>query len=109
GAVGMGGRFVAVANAPSGTYWTPAGLASLQRRELAISYVQWPADVHYNHLTMILPSHRLGGSLALQFGVLGTNIDETSEVQPFGTGRTFSYSDMVTGLAYSRRWTDTLL
>jgi len=108
-AVGMGETFVAVANDPSAIFWNPAGLASLQRRELAISYVQWPADVNYNHLTMIMPSRRLGGSLALQFGVLGTNIDETSELQPFGTGRTFSYSDMVTGLAYSRRWTDKLL
>src|SRR5215831_18795257 len=88
-AVGMGETFVAVANDPSAIFWNPAGLASLQRRELAISYVQWPADVNYNHLTMIMPSRRLGGSLALQFGVLGTNIDETSELQPFGTGRTF--------------------
>ena len=39
----------------------------------------------------------------LQFGVLGTDIDETSEQQPFGTGRTFSYSDVVAGFAYSRR------
>jgi len=108
-AVGMGETFVAVANDPSAIYWNPAGLASLQRRELAISHVQWPADVTYDHLTFILPSRRLGGSVALQFGVLGTDIDETSELEPFGTGRTFSYSDLVAGLAYSRRWTDKLL
>src|SRR5215470_15693040 len=52
-AVGMGETFVAVADDPSAIFWNPAGLASLQRRELAISYVQWPADVNYNHLTMI--------------------------------------------------------
>lgn len=108
-AVGMGETFVAVANDPSAIYWNPAGLASLQRRELAISHVEWPADVQYDHLTLIVPSRRLGGSLALQFGLLGTNIDETTELQPFGTGRTFSYSDMVAGVAFSRRWTDKLL
>ncbi len=108
-AVGMGETFVAVANDPSAIYWNPAGLASLQRRELAISHTQWPADITFEHLTLILPSRRLGGSLALQFGVLGTDIAETSELQPFGTGRTFSYSDLVVGGAYSRRWTDKLL
>ena len=108
-AVGMGETFVAVANDPSAIFWNPAGLASLQRRELAVSHVQWPADVTYEHLALILPSRRLGGSVAFQLGVLGTDIDETSELQPFGTGRTFSYSDLVVGGAYSRRWTDKLL
>lgn len=108
-AVGMGESFVAVANDPSAIYWNPAGLASLQRNELAIHHVQWPADVDYDHLTLILPSRRFGGSIALQFGVLGTDIQETTELQPFGTGRTFTYSDMIAGAAFSRRWTDKLL
>jgi len=108
-AVGMGETFVAVANDPSAIYWNPAGLASLQRRELAISHVQWPADIAYDHVTFTLPSRRFGGSFAIQAGLLGTQIDETSETQPFGTGRSFSYTDFITGLAYSRRWTDKLL
>src|SRR5580765_128324 len=65
-AVGMGETFVAVANDPSAIYWNPAGLASLQRRELSFSHVQWPADVHFEHLTLILPSRRFGGSIAVQ-------------------------------------------
>ena len=108
-AVGMGEAFVAVANDPSAIYWNPAGLASLQRREFAVSHVQWPADVTYEHLTLIIPSRRFGGSIGLQLGVLSTDIDETTEFQPFGTGRTFSYSDVVAGIAFSRRWTDKLL
>ncbi len=108
-AVGMGEAFVAVANDPSAIYWNTAGLASLQRREFSISHVEWPADVNYEHLTLILPSRKLGGSIAVQLGVLATDIEETTELQPFGTGRTFSYSDVVAGLAYSRRWTDKLL
>ena len=108
-AVGMGEAFVAVANDPSAVYWNPAGLASLQRREVAVSHTQWPASVNYDHITWVMPSRRLGGSVAVQFGVLGTRIDETSELMPFGTGRQFSYSDLVVGAAYSRRWTDKLL
>jgi hypothetical protein len=71
--------------------------------------VDWPADIHYDHLTVVLPSHRLGGSIGLQFGVLGTTIDETTDLEPFGSGRQFAYSDFVVGAAFARRWTDKLL
>jgi len=108
-AVGLGEAFVAVANDPSAIYWNPAGLASLQRREVSESHVDWPADIHYDHVTLVLPSRKLGGSIALQAGVLATTIDETTELDPFGTGRTFSYSDVIVGAAYARRWTDKLL
>jgi hypothetical protein len=56
-----------------------------------------------------VPSRRFGGSFAFQFGVLSTTIDETDEFNPFGTGRSFTYSDAVAGVAYARRWTDKLL
>jgi len=41
--------------------------------------------------------------------VLSTEMDETTEYEPFGTGRSFFYSDLVAGAAYARRWTDKLL
>ena len=108
-AVAMGESFVAVANDPSAIYWNPAGLASLQRREVAASHVAWPGDIGYEHVTLVIPSRRLGGSLGIQLGVLATRIQETTDIEPFGTGREFSYSDLVTGVAFARRWTDKLL
>lgn len=108
-AVGLGESFVAVANDPSAVYWNPAGLASLQRMEVSLSHVGWPGDINFEHVTWVVPSRRFGGSFALQFGALTTNMDETSELQPFGTGRSFSYSDMIVGGSYARRWTDKLL
>jgi len=106
---GMGESFVAVANDPSAIFWNPAGLASLLRKEVAVSHVEWPADIGYEHITLVVPTQKLGGSFGLQFGVLSTRLDETTELQPFGTGRSFVYSDMVAGAAYARRWTDKLL
>ena len=108
-AVGMGETFVAVANDPSAIYWNPAGLASLQRREASESHVAWPGDIQYDHATLVIPSRRLGGSLGFQLGVLSTRIQETTDIEPFGTGREFSYSDLVAGVAFARRWTDKLL
>ena len=108
-AVALGESYVAVANDPSTIYWNPAGLASLQRQEIQFSHADWPADVHYEHAAWVLPSRRFGGSFAFQFGVLSTELDETTELQPFGTGRSFLYSDVVAGMAYARRCTDKLL
>lgn len=108
-ATGLGESFVAVANDPSAIYWNPAGLASLVRPEVAISHLEWPGDIRYEHITFVQPVQRLGGSLAFQLGVLSTEIDETTELAPFGTGRSFFYSDVVAGGAYARRWTDKLL
>jgi long-subunit fatty acid transport protein len=108
-AVSMGESFVAVANDPSTIYWNPAGLASLQRQEIQFSHADWPADIHYEHAAWVLPSRRFGGSFAFQVGALSTEMDETTELHPYGTGRSFLYSDFVAGAAYARRWTDKLL
>ena len=108
-AVALGEAFVAVANDPTAIYWNPAGLASMQRQEVSLNHVSWPGDIDYEHLAYVLPVRRFGGSLAFQLGVLSTDMKETDEYHPFGTGTTFSYSDFVAGAAYGRRWTDKLL
>jgi hypothetical protein len=108
-AVALGEAFVAVANDPSAIYWNPAGLASMQRQEALLNHVSWPGDINYEHLAYVLPVRRFGGSFAFQLGVLSTDLDETDEYHPFGTGTTFTYSDFVAGVAYGRRWTDKLL
>lgn len=108
-ATGLGESFVAVANDPSAIFWNPAGLASIQRQEVQVNHLGWPGDISYDHLAYVLPVKRLGGSLAFQLGALSTTMDETSELHPFGTGRSFVYSDVVAGAAYARRWTDKLL
>jgi len=108
-ATALGEAFVAVANDPSAIYWNPAGLASMQRQEFQVSHVEWPADIRYEFLAYVIPSQHFGGSFALQLGALSTEIDETTEYEPFGTGRSFFYSDVLAGVAYARRWTDKLL
>ena len=108
-AVGLGESFVAVANDPTAIYWNPAGLASVQRQEVEFSHLAWPGDINYEHIAWVVPARRWGGSLAFQFGVLSTQLDETSELRPYGTGRSFNYYDLVAGAAYARRWTDKLL
>jgi hypothetical protein len=108
-ASGLGEAFVAVANDPSAIYWNPAGVASLQRSEVLLSHVEWPADIRYDYAAFVVPSRRFGGSFGFQVGTLYTEIDETTEFEPFGTGRTFTFSDIMFGVVFARRWTDKLL
>jgi hypothetical protein len=108
-AVGMGEAFVAVANDPTTIYWNPAGVASIVRREGAVSHVSWPAEIAYDHIAYVAPVEKLGGSIGIQFGLLHTDIEETTELNPFGTGRTIGYANWETGVTYGRRLTDRLL
>lgn len=108
-ATGFGEAFVAVANDASAIYWNPAGIASVVRQEVMLSHVEWPADIRYEHLVWVVPVQKFGGSFAFQFGSLQTELEETTELEPFGTGRQFFFSDVVVGAVYGRRWTDKLL
>lgn len=107
--VAMGEAFVAVANDPSTIYWNPAGLAGLLRKEVTFSHTEWPADIQYDYMAAVLPVEKLGGSLGIQFGALRTDLTETDELHPYGTGRSFTYTDFVGGISYARRFTDKLL
>src|SRR5258706_11148153 len=73
-AAGLGESFVAVANDPSAIYWNPAGLASLLRKEIAVSHIDWPGDVNYEHVTAVLPVRKIGGSPAFHLRVLSPRI-----------------------------------
>ncbi|HVP40303.1 MAG TPA: PorV/PorQ family protein [Candidatus Saccharimonadales bacterium] len=108
-AEGMGEAFVSVANDPSAMYWNPAGIGTMLRREIQVSTVDYPADIHYSQIMAVLPSQALGGSLGFMMGGFSVDMNETDEYHPFGTGRTFTFSDFVLGAAYARRFTDRLL
>jgi hypothetical protein len=108
-AEGMGEAFVSVANDPSAMFWNPAGIGSLQRREAQFSTVEYPADIRFNYLAAVFPTEKLGGSVGIQLGGLAADMPETDEYHPFGTGRTFTFTDFVAGVTYARRFTDKLL
>jgi hypothetical protein len=108
-AEGMGEAFVSVANDPSALYWNPAGIGSQLRREIQFNSTSYPGDIRYNHIELVLPSAALGGSFGIQMGGFAAEMNETDEYHPFGTGRTFTFTDFVLGAAYARRFTDKLL
>ena len=102
----MAGAYVAICDDVISCAWNPAGLVHLQRSEVAINYISWPADITYSHACYGLPVDFLDGTIALQFGSLSTDLIETTEYHPYGTGREFTFADWLVGLSVARRFTD---
>jgi len=106
-AVAMGEAFIAIADDPSALYWNPAGIASADTRAILFSHTSWLTDVSVEYLAAIAPMPRLaGGVVGMQVTGLSTELDETTELAPDGTGRSFSYSDLLIGASYARYFTD---
>lgn len=108
----LGEAAVAMADDASALFWNPA-LAS--RATLTNATVAGLATARYHVDTDI---HYLGAIRRLDtpFGVFnvglsvqaldGGRMDETTELQPDGTGRTFGYSEVAAGLTVSQALTD---
>jgi hypothetical protein len=105
-AAAMGGACVAACNDITACAWNPAGLIHITGSQVAFNYVSWPADITYSHACYGLPIRMLDGTVALQFGALSTDLMETTEYHPYGTGRQFSFTDWLVGISLAKRFTD---
>ncbi|OPL17618.1 MAG: hypothetical protein AVO35_09315 [Candidatus Aegiribacteria sp. MLS_C] len=102
----MGGAFIATADDPSAAYWNPACLVRVPGTQVQITGMQWFADILYGGGIV---SHEVAGvgTFAGSFALLQSgDMDVTTIEQPEGTGETFTCSDMVAGISYSRMLTD---
>jgi hypothetical protein len=104
--VAMGESFSAVANDVSALYYNPAGLAQMADNQAMASHTQYVVELQHEffgaavHLT---ENDVIGAS----FIVLHTaDMEVTTETQPFGTGRYFSFGDIAIGCTYARKMTD---
>jgi opacity protein-like surface antigen len=106
-AIGMGGSFVSIANDATAMFWNPSGLSLLQSREVVFIHTNWIADINFQYAGIVTP---ISG-----FGTIGVNVtyinlidemERTTELEPEGTGETFSANSYAIGLAYARGLTD---
>jgi len=104
--VGMGESFVAVANDASALSWNPAGLVQGTDDEVIVSHTEYVADIDHDFLGV---AYHLSASdvVGASFGSLHMkDMEVTTETQPLGTGRYFTFGDVAFGLTYSRKMTD---
>jgi len=105
-AVAMGESFVAVANDASALFWNPAGIVQFSGNELVFSHTQWPVDIQHEFIGYV---HHLSDVSAVGLSAISLHMEdmeETTELQPLGTGRYFTFGDIALGLSYARKMTD---
>jgi hypothetical protein len=105
-AVGMGESFAAVANDASALYWNPAGLVQFAEHQVIASHTEYVVDIRHEYFGVV---HHVSGQDAIgaSFSSLYMkDMEITTETQPAGTGRYFTFGDIAVGLSYSRKMTD---
>ena len=103
--IGMGESFVAVANDAEALYWNPAGLTRFDKTTVIFAHNEWLIDTRMEFAGAV---HHLGGGNTIGAAITYLHTEdmiETTELQPFGTGRTFGFSDFLFGLSYARQMT----
>ncbi len=101
----MGQAFVAIANDAEALFWNPAGISRFSKHDVFFANTQWLVDTQLEFAGIV---YHLDGANSFGLSVTYLHTDdmkETTELQPLGTGRYFSYSDALLSLTYSRRMT----
>jgi long-subunit fatty acid transport protein len=104
--VGMGESFVAVANDASALYWNPAGLVQFTEHQAIASHTEYVVDIKHDFFGIVYhlsEQDAIGGSIS---SLHMKDMEITTETQPAGTGRFFTFGDVAIGVSYARKMTD---
>jgi len=102
----MGESFVAVANDASALYWNPAGLVQFTENQAIASHTEYVVDIKHDFFGIV---YHLTEQDALGASFSSLHMDDmqiTTESQPLGTGRFFTFGDIAVALSYSKKMTD---
>ena len=112
--IGVGARETALGSAASAivdnanaVFWNPAGIAYVENREVSFSNNNWIAGSKHNAAVVAFPL----ASFVVAISAISLNIkefEETTALQPDGTGRMVQAGDLLFAIAAARRFTDKL-
>ena len=108
-AIGMGEAFVGLADDASALYYNPGGIANMENYELMVTHIDYPADIQYEFVGLVVPTPQFYGNLGLALYWLHTDdMAYTTYAHPEGDGRTFSAGDLALAGTYGASLTDHL-
>ncbi|MBL1211979.1 MAG: PorV/PorQ family protein [Ignavibacteriae bacterium] len=105
-AAAMGESFIAVADDASALYWNPAGLVQKKENQIMFSHNEWVVDIQHEFAGAV---YHLGPNDAVGLAFTSLHMDKmpvTTEVNPFGTGEYFTFSDIALAVTYSKKMTE---
>ncbi|MCK5126634.1 MAG: PorV/PorQ family protein [candidate division Zixibacteria bacterium] len=98
----MGGAVIADVSGVEAVYWNPAGLASLNGTEAMFSHQPYFAAIDVNFVGVATRIEDFG-TIAVSAKIVNIgDMEETTVLQPDGTGRVFSPTFSVLTLSYAR-------
>ena len=112
----MGAAFVGVADDASATYWNPAGLSQITRKELSLMQATLFADSTYDFYSFVMPSKKGGSAWGVSmtslansgFEKVSTTVDPNNP-QAFSSVKsagTFGVSESAMTWSYGRKVVD---
>ncbi len=104
-AIGMGESYIAVGNDAEALYWNPAGITLFEKNSVFFSHNQWLIDTQLEYAGIVFHLDQANSFGAAITYLHTEDMVETTELQPFGTGRTFGFSDFLLGITYARKMT----
>jgi hypothetical protein len=110
--IGAGGRgaalgeaMVAVADDISAVFWNPAGAVLDEHDGIMVAHAEWLVDMKHDFLAA---TYHLSSADVVALSIISLRTDDmpvTTELQPFGDGTYFHYSDLAIGATYARQMT----
>lgn len=103
----LGQTVVSNAMDASSLFWNPALASQTEDMQIGFSHTAYHADVRVEYAALTYPLGRGGFTLGASIQALDSgSMKETTEFQPFGTGREFAFTDLAAGLTVSQTLTD---
>ena len=111
----MGAAFVGVADDASATYWNPAGLSQITRKELTLMQATLFADTTYDYYSFVMPSKKGGSAWGLSmtkmasagYDKVNATIDpNTQSYTNVSNQGTFGVQESALSWAYGRKVVD---
>lgn len=103
----LGSSFAAIATDVSALYYTPAGVAMLDRPGLMIGTYDYVADTRYSWGGVAFPFSGGSRTLGFQLGTFGFKDQPIyTEDQPNGTGGTYSVNQTFVGATFAQNFSD---
>lgn len=97
----MGGAVVSNVSGVEAIYWNPAGLADLDGTEVMFTHQPYLADIDVNYFGLATRIYGFGTIGAAAKVVSIGDMEETTQGDPEGTGRSFSPTLSVMSLSYA--------
>ncbi len=104
---GMGSAFTGVSDDANSVFWNPGGLVNVVQSEVAISHVEWPADINLTTFVYATNPKSIPGTIALSARSLWLDpMLVRTAYEPDGNGQHFDAGASTFGFSYSKFWTD---